>query len=418
VKILLVTNKFPPNAHGGWEISAGVIAKILVGLGHQVVVATSKHRLGPWQDLPEVKVVFTFSPLPWHDEGEISRALRSARRRPRLFQAMTGSVPEHDTALARLIAAERPELILVEGFTRIGPLGIMHTCLSSGVPTLFHFQDQLDPEIHNYATRERELEIFRQIKTQACAIFISQLCAKYSRLVGTYAVSIVEPSYGPAAFSPAPAFHAYAPDQVLRAFHAGTLCPDKGTGIAVEGFVEAERQFPGRMRLQLIGHGAKEYVKKLLRPGVEAPGAMDRANLLEVMTNCHVAVLPLRADEPMGLVSVEAVRAGCVSLIGANAGSKDVTRPFHNYIPLYSRTSSEVARWLEKIMRAPQDFRALAAHAWQGDGIPTPEPFTRKLLEHRNHIPAPDPAVLGQIRTQLDALALAPIDRPSTLFHF
>jgi glycosyltransferase involved in cell wall biosynthesis len=418
VKILLISNKYPPNAHGGWEISAGVIAKTLVGLGHHVVVATSKHRLGPWKELPEAKVVFVFGPLPWYNEEEISLALRSSRRRPRLFRAIAGSVPKHDHALAHLIATERPELILVEGITRLGPLGVMHTCLSSGVPTIFHFQDQLDWELHSYATRERELDIFRQIKTQACAVSCSQLCAKYSRLIGTYAVDLVEPTYGPAAFAPAPAFHSYSPDQILRVFHAGTLCPDKGTALAVEGFVEAERQFPGRMRLQLIGHGDDDYVKQLLHPGVEVPGAVDRANLLEVMTRSHVAILPLRVDEPMGLVSMEAVRSGCISLIGANVGPTDVTRPFHNYIPLYSRTPSEIARWLEKIVESPQDFRALAAHAWKGDGIPTPEPFMRKLLDLRKHIPAPDPAILRTIRAQLDSLDDAPIDRPSSLFHY
>lgn len=406
MKVLIVSNKFPPNAHGGYEVSAGVVAQTLLGLGHQVVVATSTHHLGSWQAAPAVKVDFTFRPMPWYHPSSAEPPPELPVFTPRqIADAITGCVPEHDIALANLIKQERPHLIWAFNIRRLGPLGVMLTCLSSGVPTLFHFQDYLDNDFIEYANTPEEYLALRELKRLVFGVFCSRICAEHSCLIGHFTHQTIAHTYGPAPFTVQPAFHAFTPPARLKVIHAGTLNKDKGTDIVVEGFTAVARKYPGRLQLQLIGGGNHVFIEQLRQADVEISNQLEQPEVLEKIGQSHVAILPLRTEEPFGLVAYEAVRAGCVTLVGHKAGSAEKLDPGHNYLPLYTRTSAEIAQHLENILLAPQNYRMLAANAWATPVIVPPETFVKKILALKDTIPVPNTRQLATAKKFAAAIA-------------
>ena len=94
-----------------------------------------------------------------------------------------------------------------------------------------------------------------------------------------------------------------------RALIAGRISPEKGTAIAIR----VARQ-SGLAPLVVGDAYDSEYfareVEPLLKPG-EFIGPVPRAHLFELMARSAVLLMPVRWDEPFGLVAAEAQMAGC-----------------------------------------------------------------------------------------------------------
>jgi glycosyltransferase involved in cell wall biosynthesis len=152
------------------------------------------------------------------------------------------------------------------------------------------------------------------------------------------------------------------------------------------------------LQLQLIGGGNHLFIEQLRQTDVEIFNQLDPPEVLAKIGQSHVAILPLRTEEPFGLVALEAVRAGCVSLIGVKAGSAEILDAGHNYLPLYTRTAAEIAHQLESILLCPQNYRTLAANAWATAAILNPEAFVQKILALKDTIPVPAPRQLAAVK--------------------
>jgi glycosyltransferase involved in cell wall biosynthesis len=90
---------------------------------------------------------------------------------------------------------------------------------------------------------------------------------------------------------------------------AGRISPEKGTAVAIRTARRAG------LAVLVVGdiYDANYFasdVEPLLRPG-EWIGPVARRELSELMARCAVLLMPVRWDEPFGLVAAEAQMAGC-----------------------------------------------------------------------------------------------------------
>lgn len=115
------------------------------------------------------------------------------------------------------------------------------------------------------------------------------------------------------------------PDQPLArgatvpvALIAGRISPEKGTHIAIETARSAG------LAVLVAGDAYDnryftDKVEPLLRPG-EWIGPVPREQLFQLMARCAVLPMPVRWDEPFGLVAAEAQMAGC-PVVGYRRGA-------------------------------------------------------------------------------------------------
>lgn len=99
---------------------------------------------------------------------------------------------------------------------------------------------------------------------------------------------------------------------------AGRISPEKGTHVAIE----VARRAGLAVMVAGDAYDAAYFthaVEPLLRPG-EWIGPVPREALYELMARCAVVLMPVRWDEPFGLVAAEAQMAGC-PVVGYRRGA-------------------------------------------------------------------------------------------------
>jgi glycosyltransferase involved in cell wall biosynthesis len=109
----------------------------------------------------------------------------------------------------------------------------------------------------------------------------------------------------------------------------GSLSPRKGVHNLIESFKLAN--ISGS---QLLIIGAKgrsknynEYLKKISTNNVLFYGSLSQSNLSNVLSKCHLFVLPSLADG-FGLVVLQAISSGLPVIVSSNVGAADVIRQF------------------------------------------------------------------------------------------
>jgi glycosyltransferase involved in cell wall biosynthesis len=134
VRILLLSNLYPPHVEGGAEILAGDIASGLERLGHEVLVLTSSYGLprpeqdeNIWRSLQLAPAVhFDRQRSPW---SQFKKPVNYYRRYHNAANAKT---------LREIIAASSPDILYILEITGIGVNSVLKVLPELRIPIVFH----------------------------------------------------------------------------------------------------------------------------------------------------------------------------------------------------------------------------------------------------------------------------------------
>lgn len=350
MKILAVSNIFPPHIRGGYELGALEILKILQTHSHKVVLATSAN------DLSTVKVSYDLKNLEGLDIRRIFLSLReydvAYDRTMRLYpqyahdksHRFAGTVEANCLALKHLIEQEAPDLIYFFNPLGLGPVGLLQTALSfGGKRVVLHMMDNIDFYIRLHGEMIGTLpaweELKRQLHTIACSRLIEQVNQEkgsfaqcrviYNSLETTLWQRIIDQPSPPtslAASSPPPALP-------LRLVYWGQLTARKGVLYLLDAVGEFKRRNPSRaITLDLYGSAEKNELaaiqNKISAAGIEnevkLKGFVDQAQLREKVKNYDVGVFLLDESEPFAYAPIESVLLGLYTVAPAKASTFEI----------------------------------------------------------------------------------------------
>lgn len=339
MKILFVTNLFPPHVVGGYEMGCMMHASGARRSGHDVVVATSASygSLGKQPPANGIDVRPIFEPVYDYEFGD------RIYQRPRNYAGPGGIDPGNCLALTELIRTSRPDAIWMHNPLGLGPVGILETAAASGVPTVVHLMDFLDEGIrlsqHGFELSGR----WAAAKSRVHAIACSRSTLEENSRIGRYASAIVVPGgiemHGLPCrrMGDGPEFPASGP---VRMVSFGQLKSHKGVQhvVAALGVLRAGMKID--VELHLVG-GCEAAFERELRAIATAAGCdrslhwhgrKDRRELHALLETMHLAVLPLNDREAFGYVAPEAAMHGMCVAIGRNAGCSDVFPEDYPYL--------------------------------------------------------------------------------------
>lgn len=256
----------PPSGYGGTEAVVAGLVDQLVEVGHHVVlVASGEHRTAAQEFLQvfaEPPTALLGAPLP-----EVIHAAEAAR----LLEQVDVDVV-HDNSLAGpLLARSRrqPTVVTMHGPSDDPWEARYYAALGDGIGlvAISDSQRRLAPQLPWRATVHNALDV-------ASFPFVAQ-----------------------------------KDDYVLW---LGRFCAEKGPELAVAACRSAG------MRLVLAGKANEESerayleseVRPLLGPGIEYVGEADAQTKRELLSHARALLLPLRWNEPFGMVMVEAMACG------------------------------------------------------------------------------------------------------------
>ena len=321
MRVLTLSNYFPPDVVGGYEIACGQMVTELRRRGHTVRVLTSTPR----------------APTVGDDRDEVRRVLRNDETaNPLLLPSdwratATRSfvVDSHNVDLLRQEVEDfHPDIVYLSHLTGIGGVAIALAIEMRGLPWVWHLGDAVPLWLTGFGSQWDSS--FAHVFTHRLAgswIACSQgVLDEIAEGGGDLRGSVRVIPYWITGPRPARRDVWYQTRGPLRCLSVGQLTWQKGVHIAVEAIAQLrDRGYPD-VELDVLGTGPErlrleDQVARLgLVQQVRFHGQLSHPEALRWFDAADVLLFPTAAREPFGLVALEAAVRGCVPIVTAGCG--------------------------------------------------------------------------------------------------
>lgn len=368
MRILIVSNLFPPDYMGGQEINAWKIAHALRKRGHDVQVATSKYRpsFKPSEPEPEwVHRLFHFiEPLPDKKSGKAARFEIMTKLADRVRVAGPNS-----KALDTFLTAQQPfDLVYPFGMHQVS-LGTMLPATRRKLPTLWHCGDHFIADHFAQVNISRLYRFTLEVLLKPWFSMEKAVDFSHMAFVSQYLLDhFIEKGFTPKNAYVVPRgidFELGLDVERERTspatfFMACRIDPTKGVHHAVEAAGALLKRRPELdWQLELAGAiGDNDYKAKLdariaelgMADRFRYIGMLTRPQTLERLRNATAFLSTSVWGEPFANTIIETLGSG-TTLIGSKAGSiLEVVEPNVSAL-IYERESSEqLSAHMERVL--------------------------------------------------------------------
>lgn len=350
MKILVISNLYPPHGLGGYELICANMSRQLAAAGHQVRVLTSDHGIS---DVREA------------DDGGVVRALRihGFFGHPWLPMRQLYALEAHNhRVLERELRAYQPDVVYVWNMGGISK-SLLHRLQASGVPTAFYISDhwiaaalEQDVWLKWWNAEPKALSgtaralislaggrawLDRQAPTAPigqmrfdfisfCSAYLRDLTAARGYPVGHG--DVIHSTVETARFQVKEDYSGFA-----RLLWVGRLVEDKDPITAVRAVAAARRCGLVGLSLELIGHGEPGYLARL-QSEIErlqlASCVRIRSVAAEQMSGLYhqydALLFTSNWGEPFALTPLEAMASGLPVISTTDGGQVELARHGEN----------------------------------------------------------------------------------------
>jgi glycogen synthase len=376
MRILIVSNLFPPITSGGYEVECASVAEHL-GRSHEVLVLTSSPPGGGVAEQPGVRRELTL----------LSGDAAGARWAPR---AALGAA-----AAARSALRWQPDLVYAWNCASI-PHTVVRVLADAGTPVAFRvcehwfgglftydqFMRELLPARRSVARAAwaagcRALNALPQLRLEPCAplrtaISWTSLALEQEVPMPAFLDPVLEqvrhpvPRYGDI-YERVERAPAAEPEIVFL----GRVTRYKGLHVAIEALARLRAGRHRNARLVVIGPEEPAYAGKMrelaanqgLNGAIAWRGQLSPEEAAAALSRAHALIVPSVWDEPFGLVTIEGALAR-VPIVAADVGGISEGVQDEQHALLFSRGDSEAAAGaLARVLDDPEGTAVRVARA-------------------------------------------------------
>lgn len=414
MRVLCLTNFYPPATQGGYEIWCQEVSEGLRQRHHQVEVLTT--RLAD-RNIPRRDPAWVHREL--HPEMDFSPLFNSIT----FFTRRTAREQENLAILRRRLRDPAPDVVLVWGMWNLSRAlpALAEQLLPGRVvyymgdywPTLpSQYERYWQVEARNGLTalpkrllRKRAQRILAREETPVLefqhVLFPTEFLRAEYRQLGVV-MGHTQVVYGGAATQPfvsdAPLQPA-RPDGAIELLYVGRVTEDKGVHTAIEALGQLVQGADGhRYHLHVVGAADPAYQLRLqelvqglgLAQAVTFEGGRPKPELPALYHQADILVFPSIWAEPFGRVLVEAMAAGLVVVSTAVGGTAEIVIDGETGLLCPPGDAGALASQVRRLAAAPELRRRLAAMA------------RRRAIEHFDsaHMTAGIEAYLQQVCAQ------------------
>ncbi len=373
MRILVLSNFYPPYFFGGYEIQCHVYSEGLRQKGHEVLVLTSQHG-SSGVDGHVHRLLHYFNPA----DDELNYPSWIPRRLSRPYiHAQRALNARRNYRIARQTALEfKPDLVFVwnMGAVEVTPvLGVQRL----GLPTVFNLGDywlaklrrQLGPEfslpLRLYRAYYRGITHFDELDVSHLQIISQALKQHYVNAGFTpESLTVIPRGVDPTMIideADLPSNFHERGDKTIRLIYVGRLDSDKGVHIAIEALSNLS-DYPWNITLDIIGDGEQAYMEQLqdqiqafgLEKRVNFLGRQPREKVLAGYTRYDVALLPSIWIEPLGNVVLEAMSNGVPMIATAQGGPAEMIIHGENGLLIPPNDARALADTIQLMVNEPE----------------------------------------------------------------
>ena len=384
MKILILTNLYPPHYLGGYELICHTVSNELRARGHQVQILTSNHVVegrsgGHEQGIDRTLRIHGFYGHPWLNMVRLQSLERYNNR-----------------TLLEAIARHKPDLVYIWNMGGLSKSMIL-TLQRTGIPSVFYLSDHWIARgftsdvwlnwwnrdarlpksmvrkaatllgLRNYFQRLAPTNPLHHLRFQRL-YFCSKALRKLTASAG------FDVMHGAVIYAPVDIqkFHGQPKpeNEPLRSLlWVGRLAEDKGVMTALRAMRHVNGRFPGG--LHIYGDGEVTY-KKTLQDYVaqhRLPVTFSSAGVNEMpaVYKCHDALLfTSEWPEPFALTPLEAMASGRPVIGTTTGGSREIFRHRDNALTYTAGNAEELSERILELTHSPS-LRARIAHTGQAE---------------------------------------------------
>jgi glycosyltransferase involved in cell wall biosynthesis len=357
VRVLVISDIYPPEVIGGYEQSCNQAVDALRRRGH------------------DVRVLTTVPQLPVPPEDHVLRLLRrpdvfSTERlssRSQFWELESNLLDSGNIyALTTTLDQFRPDVCYLWNLVGIGGAGIVGALEYLGEPWVWHLADAVPSQlcIFNGAVLPIAVEMSRRLTGRFLAV--SQgLVNEIEHVVDLGDRTRIVPLW--VTDSEKPLRRTYSDGTFVSMAFAGQLVEHKGVLIALEALSQLRTLGYSQFSLDLYGRGADHMIAQRVRqlgldPFVNFRGWTPQAELRRQLRNHDLFLFPTWAREPFGIAPLEAAAEGCVPLISASSGIAEWLVDDVHCLKA-ARDSSAFAAVIKRVLDGEIDLAAIGRRA-------------------------------------------------------
>lgn len=358
MKILFISNLYPPHYVGGYEQLCMDVADGLMTRGHECHVLTSTYGVGK---RPLEGHVYRLLEL----EGDFNGNRHS-------FLLLDKIRLSNEAILAEMIKTVAPEIIFVWNMRRFSR-------------SLLFFAEKLHTKVVYYVTDNWLLDQYRPTRQN-----LRKYIQSYRNLLGRpklhHVICSSEHMKHEMIENRIPLDHAFVihngvdlepylniqrkeVQSDLRILYAGRLVSEKGAHTLLQAFISlVEKPDAAKLHLTIVGGGEESYIQELKamsrQAGIEGivsfTGNVSREELVGYFASHDIFVFPSIWQEPFSLTLIMAL-ASEIPVVGTlTGGSKEILRDMHNCLAFEAGDSADLAVKLELLLGDAELRKSLA----------------------------------------------------------
>lgn len=379
MKILFLTNYYPPYEVGGYEQLCRDVAMRMVDRGHTITVLTSDRHIGEGKNLAESNVqrLLRIQPQPDSRLGIAAQFFLTRRRAETYNRRTFHVVVEHfrpDVAFIWNLQGLPQELALdaeaypdmavaywLAGYTPSEPdLFWRYWAQSPGQRAVLEKFKRTLRRIALAQMRREGKPVRPQMRHAAVVSEYMRQKGLVEDTLPTHTEVIYNGVEAESFFRPVPPPDAPQPVTLLV---AGRVSPDKGIHVAVEAIGKlAQARAQHDFHLIVAGSGPSDYLKYLQQLAitygitdlVSFLGWQPRDRMPEIMHTCHILLLPTIHQEPFARVTLEAMAAGMAVVGTLTGGTGEILQHEVTGLACASEDSTDLTHQLGRLLDAPQ----------------------------------------------------------------
>ena len=375
MKLLMISNFYPPYFKGGYELRCRLHAKELARRGHEVVILTSMWKAenkvvedGIYRLLYLKEAVQDMALLPFAIQRRIGQ-LKWALACRKNYRITTDIVKDFNPDAAYIWNMED---------ISIAPVLAVQ---DNSIPTVFRVNDYwlhrlrveigLEPNplkrrfraaivgIRNWADVQFDdmLVLSNWVKQRYLEVGFAEETMTVV-LGGVPASSVLEPDE----------LQELTIDDEVRLVYAGRLVPEKGVNVALEAVAHLIKQ-DGRhtIHLDIIGTGPDDYVRELndlvkklgIEDHTEFVGFVQHQEVLKRFTTYHAALVPSLWEEPLGSAQTQAMARGLPVIASDRGGIPETISDGETGFLVPANDPQALAAAIKYVIENPEHVREI-----------------------------------------------------------
>jgi glycogen synthase len=322
VRVLVITNLYPPEFLGGYELGCAQMVGALADAGHEVHVVTSVSAHAHDKDERRIERILEIPPI--YSPARMDSVAPDVRR---YFHTMASAVnPANSRALGEVIEEFRPDVAYLWNLLGLGGLGVLALLDHQGVPWVWHIMDSIPRQLCGFATSGP------QLARELSSVFPGRYIMCSSHVHGEIRAGDVD--LGDSVDIVPNWVHGEEPpvrEQFFRGGElrimtaSGTLSESKGTDILIESAARLRESGLANFRIDIYGREDDSRFRRLIHlhgvsDKVRLMGPRSHDELRELYGAYDLFAFPTWAREPFGFVALEAAASGCLPLVTHDCG--------------------------------------------------------------------------------------------------